>query len=74
MTIVLVKSSVALGVAVFLTAAPVQAQSTNEIGAADTTVVAAAGPVEGAAIDPPAAASATAACAAGADIRWQTSA
>lgn len=53
MTIVLVKSSVALGVAVFLTAAPVQAQSTNEIGAAGTTVVAAAGPVEGAAIDPP---------------------
>ena len=53
MTIVLVKSSVALGVAVFLTAAPAQAQSTNEISAADTTVAAVAGPVEGAAIDPP---------------------
>lgn len=53
MTIVPVKSSVALGVAVFLTAAPAQAQSTNEISAADTTVAAVAGPVEGAAIDPP---------------------
>ncbi|RVP64639.1 DUF1236 domain-containing protein [Sinorhizobium meliloti] len=53
MTIVLVKSSVALGVAVFLTAAPAQAQSTNEISAADTTVAAVAGPVEGAEIDPP---------------------
>jgi hypothetical protein len=52
MTIVLVKSSVALGVAVFLTAAPAEAQSTNEISAADTTVAAVAGPVEGA-IDPP---------------------
>lgn len=47
MTIVLVKSSVALGVAVFLTAAPAEAQSTNEISAADTTVAAVAGPVEG---------------------------
>ncbi|MDX0518150.1 DUF1236 domain-containing protein [Sinorhizobium medicae] len=53
MTVFLVKSSVALSLAVFLTAAPAEAQSTIEIGAAETAAVAIAGPDAGATIDPP---------------------